>query len=548
MMPGIGRVDSVSVLGDDGYLRCGRVVDVDVASGGLYVDLDYRDRRREFVPFGRVFRPILPLPVDQGAEQQHAVAVAGTTPVYVRVREPGFGPWIWLPAAMTRLGGGRHDPDYAAAVVQWRTPGTDVVYTQIVPLERLDKAAPTERSKPDEPGMLATDSVPLEAGLPVLSPAAAAVLVPMTNDHFSGRRWMCVGELRDGRFSVVVRAGDWTGDDANARFLAAVHELKSCLTSCWRYLAQTAADNDRMPELLTEILTEVFSQLDTVEQMALRPVSALWNAIICQPVVARTLVITGWRDTYSRFLLSAVIYNCLRGHTRHFIVADGEEEAFSMEDILAVLGMIGHVAQQQPGIRLQCLYIGAVKLRLMLDDAPENSPARRPLVDIMGDQYGRLADLVEVSGRLPCAALRLLHCTVRLGCCLHDPRTRDMALVAHLPAYTVDAALRPLDAGFGAALWQAVEAPLPVLLPADLQTFPLKLAAAHCLPGFAWSQNECESVVCKVLCAVHSADPRPASQYYRKRWCQEDLKHLSLAPLSRLAQHFLLNLAAGFIT
>ncbi|XP_055352580.1 uncharacterized protein LOC129598621 [Paramacrobiotus metropolitanus] len=121
---------------------------------------------------------------------------------------------------MTRLGGGRRDPDYAAAVVQWRTPGTDEAHTQIVPLERLDRAVPTERSEPVQPGMLGAASVALETGLPALSPAAAAVLIPMTNDHFSSRRWMCVGELRNGRSSMVMSAADCrTGDDANARFL-----------------------------------------------------------------------------------------------------------------------------------------------------------------------------------------------------------------------------------------------------------------------------------------------------------------------------------------
>ncbi|XP_055352589.1 uncharacterized protein LOC129598635 [Paramacrobiotus metropolitanus] len=425
---------------------------------------------------------------------------------------------------MTRLLGGRRDPDYAAAVVQWRTSATDEVHTQIVPLESLGRAAPTERCEPLEPGVLATGSLPLESGLPLLSPAAAAVVILMTNDHFSGRRWMCVGELRDGRFRVVVRDADWTGDDGTARLLNNL------------YSGGDLSEGGRSDEVLS--IQEISKNGDGAESNRWLP-SVIH---VSQPLCHRRC----WRRSRYLSLSNQVIYNCLRGHTRHVIV---EEEAFSMEDILAVLGMVSHEAQQQPGIRLQCLHIVDVQLRLVLDDAPsENSPVLRPLVDIMGDQYVRLADFVEVSGRLPCGDLRLLHCTVRLGCCLHDPRTRDMALVAHLPAYTMDAALRPLDAGFGAALWQAVEAPLPVLLPADLQTFPLKLAAAHCLPGFAWSQNECESVVCKVLCAVHSADPRPASQYYRKRWCQEDLKHLSLAPLSRLAQHFLLNLAAGFIT
>ncbi|XP_055350132.1 uncharacterized protein LOC129596793 [Paramacrobiotus metropolitanus] len=108
----------VDVLGNDGIYRFGRVVDVADNEKGLIVDLCCADRRRETIPFSKVFHASYgreiggfgayfesfnPYYNDEIAatSKDGIIEIDGPGPeVEVLVREHLSGPWIWLPGKL----------------------------------------------------------------------------------------------------------------------------------------------------------------------------------------------------------------------------------------------------------------------------------------------------------------------------------------------------------------------------------------------------------------------------------------------------------------
>ncbi|XP_055356545.1 uncharacterized protein LOC129601705 [Paramacrobiotus metropolitanus] len=97
----------------------------------------------------------------------------------------------------------------------------------------------------------------------------------------------------------------------------------------------------------------------------------------------------------------------------------------------------------------------------------------------------------------------------------------------------VHAARLPLDGDFACALLDALDAALPIPSAQELQNLQQRLKAR------GKEEEDLKAVVCKMLCAVQSCDPRPSAHYRGKNWRLNGLGNLQLEKLSRVTLHFL---------
>ncbi|XP_055352240.1 uncharacterized protein LOC129598386 [Paramacrobiotus metropolitanus] len=307
--------------------------------------------------------------------------------------------------------------------------------------------------------------------------------------------------------------------------------------------------NDKMA-ISTELCLEVFSHLNTVAQMRLCTVCAAWNAMLEEPVVSGRITLgayfyTGNKWRFSHFISLATLYKCLQAGTQHVTMAhfgslDMPERNAAIDYLTMMCEMIHCLAQQRPGVRLRSLHMDTFNFELAIHSALESAAVSecvlhqadrstvRPAVDW---DLESLQNFIAVCSRLPCHTLLMTNCDVHLSCAFFFRGWRYTFAVS----VGIAAARLPIDADFGCALWDALDAWLPV--PDEEKVAEL----LELLKGDPGVEVKLKQVVCKVLCALHAADPRPS--YYRgKQWCLEGLQGLQVEKLSRIARHFLVQL------
>ncbi|XP_055348857.1 uncharacterized protein LOC129595773 isoform X2 [Paramacrobiotus metropolitanus] len=308
----IYQPNSVDVLGDDGVLRYGRVVDV--ADTGLFIDFFCPNRRRELIPFGGVYLPtaLEPLDLDKINEPH-----AGT--VEVLIREAPRGPWMWVPAEVDILASHEDLRMYGMVAVSW---WKKTEHRDILPVQRLRRryarpcgwwsavgrsavwqfatrligrfmgnleggaSQPVVVAK----GMFSKWSVPLPEGY-----EHAEVWNDLKRLNFklmfSYERFCCVG-IADGRLLFIERrlSAEETTSVTEARDLRLRetlhdHAFLDELQLDYRHQptgnpsAHIDSPADAFSALPRELWLEVLSHLDTREQNRLRAVCSAWDGI-----------------------------------------------------------------------------------------------------------------------------------------------------------------------------------------------------------------------------------------------------------------------------
>ncbi|XP_055340299.1 uncharacterized protein LOC129589531 isoform X2 [Paramacrobiotus metropolitanus] len=98
----------------------------------------------------------------------------------------------------------------------------------------------------------------------------------------------------------------------------------------------------------------------------------------------------------------------------------------------------------------------------------------------------------------------------------------------------------PLDGGLDCALWDALEAALPMPDEAEEQALRELLQRLK-VGGDLKEEKTPKSAVTKALCQAQSSDPRPSTHYRGKKWCVVGLEGVQLEKLSRIALNFLVH-------
>ncbi|XP_055355239.1 uncharacterized protein LOC129600704 [Paramacrobiotus metropolitanus] len=249
-------------------------------------------------------------------------------------------------------------------------------------------------------------------------------------------------------------------------------------------VAMEAADGEGLQQLPVELLSAVFSHLDTAEQTRLRPVCALWAAVVQSPSLASDLIISG-RDDYA---LLASLVHALRSSTHRVVLRDGD-----LDSLLKV----GDAAAHCPGIRVPRVHLHRLKCRLSVDACPHVSRCG----------YGcAVSHFAEALRRLPCEEVSLLQCRVDLldVDCWDDenPLYCDMDIPVNIPVAHV-----PPTSAVEEQVWELLEAGMAWTAAADD-----KQHAADWLAEMRADQQSLDQVqrsllnrLCETVCALHHA-------------------------------------------
>ncbi|XP_055352891.1 uncharacterized protein LOC129598837 [Paramacrobiotus metropolitanus] len=234
------------------------------------------------------------------------------------------------------------------------------------------------------------------------------------------------------------------------------------------------------------------------------------------------------------YLLAAPIFKCLDSTTQRIIVdTRGSSHRLHPGDHAILFDMIRFVVQHRTGIQLAAIYLVGMEERLMLGTvkdtfrstqcamhAADRPRARRYAVE--GYEF-LLNDFVASWKNCPCVAIYLVHCYVHL-------EYGGKRLVIPVPA-----ARLTMPDNDGCALWDALDAALPVLSDRQLNKMARWLGDHDPL-------SAAFRMIRKMVCAVQTADPWPSLHYRGKQWCVDGLKGVQLHRLSRITLHFLLEL------
>ncbi|XP_055340487.1 uncharacterized protein LOC129589672 [Paramacrobiotus metropolitanus] len=315
--------------------------------------------------------------------------------------------------------------------------------------------------------------------------------------------------------------------------------------------------------LPVELWREVFSELDTVSQTRLRIVCSTWNMLMDSPALSALIVLERRCVPCKRFpcehfhpLLSAALFKRLRPGTRHVALVDGEG-TMTPNDLLNMSDMLLYTAKHRPEIRLTALHLIGWQISFLVNRATDHCEEPSPCVQHNPDPWSagtyrprlvrehcRLQDFIKIFSSLPCESPRLVNCTVKWFCPFDDhrsrPQKRGPALEMEFPEVCLN-----VTKDFGCMLWEACEIMLPALSDEDLQQL-MQWVTGLADPDLDDDEEEelnVSVVVCKVLRATQSNDPRSSSHYRGKHWCYEGLEGLQLEKLSRIALLFLWQLA-----
>ncbi|XP_055346128.1 uncharacterized protein LOC129593711 [Paramacrobiotus metropolitanus] len=281
----------VHVLGRDGRLRYGRVVDV--ADDGLFVDMLCSNRRREFWSIDKCFSSEF-LSGDVLAKH-YAANYNSTVSVVVLVPETPCGPWIWVPGEISCHGGGVQYAFYEEVLVRWHDVLTGLPRTDVVPIDRIrclqegkgrcavQKVEYTALHPRMQLGTFTRHSVQLDGQLRSLSTTEAQTLIQRWN---TGILWYACRGIRlvdtvGDRLDYLLISGCVISDPIET--LCLLNVVKG-LQDEWTWMVKMMIRDD-YSGLPPELWREVFSQLDTdtVSQTRLRFVCSTWNLLHVEP-------------------------------------------------------------------------------------------------------------------------------------------------------------------------------------------------------------------------------------------------------------------------
>ncbi|XP_055340231.1 uncharacterized protein LOC129589479 [Paramacrobiotus metropolitanus] len=547
--------NAVDVLGDDGMMRYGRVVDV--ADNGLLLDLLYPNRRREYVPFDRLFLSHETSEIDP--YRRFPVEFA-QFPVEVLVPETPLGPLIWLPGEAVSFGRGKPVEEIGGAIVHWRRKDSGVRCTDFIPFQRirwpLEEALELDRHI--RPETFVKRTVPLDDEFRSLSSEEAEEIIQRLNDSEtrSDIPFPCivdVVELVNGRLGYVYQQGyrevDGVYDPRDGRVLAVRANLEAELIRLSKLLDEFPARPDETP-LTDKDWQEVLSHLGTGAQMALRAVCTAWNTLMDTPALCERILTGVDADAPTRnsdYVRLATVYHRLQPNTQHVVAQSPHGNPRGIAATMIVCDMIRYVAQQRPGIRLRSLQLRRFPLALQINgvtghSADSECALHQPdpaALQAAGELLSyQLEDFVAACGRLPCETVILVDCTVQLLCyCFSRQSARWKWRLVRVDIHIPTARL-PIGPDFRCAWWNALEAALPATSGQEVEFLDL-LQYSECDKDV-----QLRKVVCTMLCALQSDDPRPTSHFRGKKWCVDglELADVHLEDLSRISRHFLAQL------
>ncbi|XP_055348862.1 uncharacterized protein LOC129595777 [Paramacrobiotus metropolitanus] len=540
MFSGIDQTNSVDIVGKDGMVCYGRVVEV--TDNGFFVDFLSSERRR-FFPFGsNVFLPswtvgpLCAIIADEYARPDLAI------PVEVLMRETPSGPWKWFSAEMVNLARGVPHESYNVAVVRW---GTTTLLTDMVLGDRIRQRA---RSPTDalvqriQKGTFVNGSTPLPKTYCSMSVEEVRKQMPDWFDYVELWRWsVALVNIADDRLFFIERPPEkrplsGAGIDGLPENLPTLHDsLMKCFARviCQPHSANAELESQESQGALTalseEVWLEVFSQLDTLTQNSLRGVCVTFSYLPDSPTLTVEIFITTAEcqkmeklDRREYFVV-APIYKCLNSSTKRIVVAD-RKALLSESDLWKMLDMIHYVTEQKSSLRRLTLYLQGLRCSFQLgltydpemehDSCMQHMP--KPVRQFNGytDELDvlRLVDFIPACQKLPCDAIRLLHCTMHVN---HtngwpDANGRHSRITSSL-TMTRSAQLNNL----GCAMWEALEMGMPEPTLEQREKLAQWLAGL----GAAAGGHLIISVACKTLCAMQTADPRKTLHYRGKRWC-----------------------------
>ncbi|XP_055357425.1 uncharacterized protein LOC129602434 [Paramacrobiotus metropolitanus] len=403
--------NSVDVLGDDGLLRYGRVVDI--ADDGLFIDFLCPTRTREHTPFSSVYLPTSLEPLHMREIDRPRTVPTAPIPVEVLIRETPFDSWMWVPAKMESLVSYEAPALYGMALVRW---WNKMQFEDIVPLERIRWRIPGPGGWWGALGMPAPSQFALtllDCGEGIVEGAVFAQPDAVIKGKFSKwsmalpkelavngyilqrynwELWMrepfCCVNFADGRLQCIERRTAAEKAEAVSEKEARYSNLEGATDSfdgvlglmcsfypnkCLLYVStQDEAPVDEIDALTVEVWQEVFSHLETWDQNRLRTVCFAWNAILESSVITAQLVLktTGYSGTFetSRTLvpcMMSTIFNCLRASTKHIILSDPERILY-VEDLLQLLDVINYTGKRNTEVSVLAIWLVGCRCKFSL--------------------------------------------------------------------------------------------------------------------------------------------------------------------------------------
>ncbi|XP_055348843.1 uncharacterized protein LOC129595764 [Paramacrobiotus metropolitanus] len=229
------------------------------------------------------------------------------------------------------------------------------------------------------------------------------------------------------------------------------------------------------------------------------------------------------------------IVKCVRPLTQHLVVED-RQRILKTEDFLQLADVIDYLEKSHAGIRLSTVCLVDFKFSLALSCSHRNTgniacSLHMPSAPTEDASSSTLHDFIVACRGLPCNTVWLSSCTLHLDSGVLAKRGRSF----FHPEITVDFGLAQLTTrnDFEGSLWNAIEARLSELDELELARL------SNWLMTLVDNSNDTINTACWVLCAAHTADPRPWLNYRGKAWCMDGLQDVQLEKLSRIALHFL---------
>ncbi|XP_055352271.1 uncharacterized protein LOC129598405 [Paramacrobiotus metropolitanus] len=524
----------VQVLSSDQRMRHGRVVGV--AVDGLFVDRLCANRRHEFVPFGSVF---FPSPMKHNEQDSLYDKKWLSGPVEVLVPETPWGPWIWLPGEISCV-----PKLHGAAVVNWRGLRKGEHCTDIIPIHRIRPLRTASNHAilriAISPGTFNKGCVDLGEEFRWVLPEKAKELVQRLNGcdlHLLSR--IVVVDLVDGLLQYIYVLSKWFSRLCFEETTERLHADILCLIR--KFQAEAARSEDGLGTALSmELWQEVFSYFDAVAQTKLRAVCTSWNQIVETPLLRSTIVIrnddkTNWNA--GNFARVASLYKFLRRGTQRVLLTRLDRLSWT-QYLREVSAMIQHVVNQRTGIRLRAVYLHRVCLHLLINRGPDavdtqtiGQCARHLCDPVLPNPFrvdpeytasSWLEDFLAGCRSLPCDTIHLVDCVVSCGLVIRFPAGQTH--FNHTIEFRISSArFRPGSADFGCALWDAMEAGLPVPSAEKLQKLLQRMTMGRKPDDMEAAQNS----LSKILCALQSADPRPSAPYRGKAWCVDEFVNFS---------------------
>ncbi|XP_055348294.1 uncharacterized protein LOC129595337 [Paramacrobiotus metropolitanus] len=342
------RRDSVDVWDTSGHLHYGRVVDV--ADNGLFIDFLCPDRRRELTPFHRVFKMLAPLHEWRDWRPYKPQSVE------VLLRPSPRGPWTWMPAHLSLKQRQECDWPGEVGVVHLLTAESVAEGPlHVVPPQRLRQpfcdlvSASGPRSDAElrayyghefkscviHPGTFFKGQVRLTAQLALLSEEMQRHLLDEWRDKALVPDCSIDHPLIP--FEFVQRMDDgctWTyierTDRRQARFYQFASRLGKALPGMIYKTLRLATDTDPANDeslmwLPVELLLEVFSHMDTMQQTRMHRVCSSWAVILQSPVLTSFLIIPRPSENRADYPLTACLVHLLNSSIQRIMILGGDK-------------------------------------------------------------------------------------------------------------------------------------------------------------------------------------------------------------------------------